>query len=322
LAAGEQTQQDGLAGVTATAVQAAGGVVWRPGRDGIEVCVVHRPRYDDWSLPKGKLEPGEHPLLAAVREVGEETGVQAVPQVRLPRVSYVMRDGVPKTVDYWSMRARGQGGFQPHTEVDEVRWLPVEAAAQRLTYSHDVRVVREFASLRPVSAVLAVVRHASAGKRGTWSGPDEARPLDQHGFAQARALAPLVALIQPVRLVAATARRCVQTLDPLAERLDLSIEADPALDEPAPGQDPDGNARAAAGRLTRLAAQGAAAVCSQGKVIPGALAHLAGGPANDFATPKGTGWLLAFADGQVVATDRLVPASAGGRELPALASER
>lgn len=304
-----------------TTVRAAGGVVWRPGRAGVEVCVVHRPRYDDWSLPKGKLEPGEHPLVAAVREVGEETDVRAIPQVRLPRVNYVMRDGIPKTVDYWSMRACGEGGFQPHTEVDEVRWLPVEAAAQQLTYSHDVRVVREFASLRPVTAVLALVRHASAGKRGTWAGPDDARPLDEHGLGQARALAPLMQLVQPGRLLAATVRRCVQTLDPLAERLDLPIEADPALDEPAPGQDPEGNAHAAAGRLARLAAEGAAAVCSQGKVIPGALARLSGGAANDFATPKGTGWLLAFTDGRVVAADRLVAADPDGPESPLPASD-
>lgn len=321
MAAGEQAQQDGLAGVTATAVRAAGGVVWRPGQDGVEVCVVHRPRYDDWSLPKGKLEPGEHPLVAAVREVSEETGVQAVPQVRLPRVSYAMRDGIPKTVDYWSMRACGHGGFQLHTEVDEVRWLPVEAAAQRLSYSHDVRVLREFAWLPPVTAVLAVIRHASAGKRGTWSGPDDARPLDEHGLRQARALAPLMALIRPARLVAATVRRCVQTLDPLAERLDLPIEADPALDEPAPGQDPDGNTLAAAGRLARLAAEGPAAVCSQGKVIPGALARLAGGVSSEFATPKGTGWLVAFTDGAAVAADRLVAAASGERAMPLLAPD-
>ncbi|HEX2772853.1 MAG TPA: bifunctional NUDIX hydrolase/histidine phosphatase family protein [Micromonosporaceae bacterium] len=293
-------------------VRAAGGVVWRPGRDDVEVCVVHRPRYDDWSLPKGKLEPGEHPLVAAVREVAEEANIRAVPQVRLSRAQYTMRDGVPKTVDYWSMRAVDEGGFEAHTEVDKMRWLPVDDAAQLVSYSHDVSVLRAFAALPPVSAVLALVRHASAGKRGTWSGPDAARPLDEEGWAQARGLVPLLELVRPRRLVAATVRRCRQTLDPLAERLDLPIEADSALDEPAPGEDPDGNALAASRRLRELAAAGVpAAVCSQGKVIPDALAHLTGAAADDYTTPKGTGWLLAFADDRLLSTDRLAAAESG-----------
>lgn len=301
-----------------TPIRAAGGVVWRPGRHGVEVCVVHRPRYDDWSLPKGKLEPGEHPLVAAVREVAEEADVQAVPQVRLSPVAYTMRDGSPKRVEYWSMRAVGGGGFQVHTEVDEVRWLPTDDAAQRVSYSHDISVLREFAALPAVTAVVALVRHASAGKRGTWSGPDSARPLDAQGIAQAQALAPLIEVIRPHRLVAATVRRCRQTLDPLADRLDLPIEADSALDEPDPGQDPDEKETVAAARLTRLAAAcSAAAVCSQGKVIPGALARLAGAPPGNFVTSKGTGWLLAFAEDRLVATDRLVPPDTGVRLLPA-----
>jgi 8-oxo-(d)GTP phosphatase len=306
-------------------VRAAGGVVWRPGRDDVEVCVVHRPRYDDWSLPKGKLEPGEHPLVAAVREVAEETNIRAVPQVRLSRVQYAMRDGVPKTVDYWSMRAVDEGGFEVHTEVDEMWWLPVDDAAQMVSYSHDVSVLRAFAALPPVSAVLALVRHASAGKRGTWSGPDEARPLDEEGWAQARALAPLLELLRPRRLVAATVRRCRQTLDPLAERLDLPIEADSALDEPAPGDDPDGNALAAARGLRELAAAGVpAVVCSQGKVIPDALARLAAASPDDFTTPKGTGWLLAFADDRLVAADPLAPAGSSRllRRVPATKAGR
>jgi 8-oxo-(d)GTP phosphatase len=288
--------------------------VWRPARHDIEVCVVHRPRYDDWSLPKGKLEPGEHPLVAAVREVAEETNVQAVPQVWLSQAQYTMRDGVPKTVDYWSMRAVDDGQFTAHAEVDQMRWLPVDGAAQRVSYSHDVSVLRRFAALPRVSGVMALVRHGSAGKRGAWSGPDEARPLDDEGWAQARALVPLLELIRPRRLVAATVRRCRQTLDPLAERVDLPIEADSALDEPGPGGDPDDNALAAVRRLCELAATGVpTAVCSQGKVIPDVLAHLSAAPAEDYTTPKGTGWLLAFAGERMVSADRLTAVERGAR---------
>ena len=88
---------------TAAAIRAAGAVLWRPAGRGTQVAVVHRPKYDDWGLPKGKLEPGEHPLLAAVREVSEETGLQVTLGQRLPPVRYLV-DGQPKVVDYWAAR--------------------------------------------------------------------------------------------------------------------------------------------------------------------------------------------------------------------------
>ncbi|RZU73905.1 8-oxo-dGTP diphosphatase [Micromonospora kangleipakensis] len=285
-------------------IRAAGGVAWRPGAAGVEVCLVHRPRYGDWSLPKGKLEPDEHPLRAAVREVAEETDVWAVPQVRLPTVRY-RSEGRPKRVDYWSMRAVAEGGFQPETEVDEVCWLPVDEAVRLVSYPHDAEVLAAFAALPPVTGTVLLVRHGHAGKRGTWSGPDTGRPLDATGWAQAQSLAELVALVRPARLLSASARRCVQTLDPAAALLDLPIEVVGDFDEPKPGQQPDECALAAAAQLAALAAAGErVAVCSQGKVLPGALERLAG-RVDDFTTPKGGGWLLAFTGDRLLAADRL-----------------
>ncbi|MGW5672231.1 NUDIX domain-containing protein [Micromonospora sp. NPDC003776] len=285
-------------------IRAAGGVAWRPGATGVEVCLVHRPRYGDWSLPKGKLDAGEHPLRAAVREIAEETDARAVPQVRLPTVHY-RSEGRPKAVDYWSMRAVAAGGFQPDTEVDEVRWLPVDAAVRLVSYPHDAEVLAAFAALPPVTGVVLLVRHAHAGKRGTWTGPDTGRPLDAQGWAQAQALAALVALIRPVRLLSASARRCVQTLDPAAALLDLPIEVVGDFDEPRPGQQPEECALAGAARLAELGAAGEpVAVCSQGKVIPGMLERLTG-RTDDFVTAKGGGWLLAFTGDRLLAADRL-----------------
>ncbi|WP_431728970.1 NUDIX hydrolase [Verrucosispora sp. TAA-831] len=286
-------------------IRAAGGVVWRPGpHDDVQVCLVHRPRYGDWTLPKGKLEPGEHPLEAAVREVAEEADVRAAPEVRLPSVRY-RSEGSLKEVDYWSMRAMGTGGFQPGTEVDAVRWLDVDDAVALASYPHDAEVLAAFAALPRVTATMVLVRHGHAGKRLTWSGPDTARPLDDRGWSQARAVAPLIALTWPSRLLSASPRRCVQTLDPAAETLDLPIEISGDLDEPLAGQQPDERVLAAAARMAALAASGArTAVCSQGKVIPGALERLAG-QNGDYATDKGTGWLLAFSGDRLVAADRL-----------------
>ena len=123
-------------------IEAAGGAVCRHRDDGsLEVLVVHRPRYDDWSLPKGKLDPGESAEDAARREVEEETGFRCELGTPLPSVRYVDHRGRPKRVQYWTMRPVG-GGFAPNAEVDDLRWLAVEDALARLSYAHD-RVVVE-----------------------------------------------------------------------------------------------------------------------------------------------------------------------------------
>jgi 8-oxo-dGTP pyrophosphatase MutT (NUDIX family) len=113
-------------------VRAAGGVVRRQG----EIAVVHRPRYDDWSLPKGKLDPGESLEDAALREVAEETGLRCRLGRHLGSTEYLDRKGRRKVVDYWEMEAEA-GSFTPNDEVDEIRWLSSEAAEELLTYSFD-----------------------------------------------------------------------------------------------------------------------------------------------------------------------------------------
>src|SRR5262249_28268967 len=151
---------------------------WRTSDGVTEIVLVHRPRYDDWTLPKGKLDRDEHPMATAVREVFEETAVRAVPQTRLPSIRYLTgQPGVEKLVDFWAMRATSSAARQPDHEVDEVRWVPVADAPALLSSSHDRGVVRAFAELPPVTAVIAFVRHARAGKREQWRGPDAERPL-------------------------------------------------------------------------------------------------------------------------------------------------
>lgn len=125
-------------------VRAAGGLLWRPGSDGeVEVALVHRPAYDDWSLPKGKVMAGEEDLAAALREVEEETGLRAEPGAELATSRYVDRRGRDKTVRYWAMRPVS-GRFRPNREVDELRWLPASEAIALLTYDHDRDLLRTF----------------------------------------------------------------------------------------------------------------------------------------------------------------------------------
>jgi 8-oxo-dGTP diphosphatase len=121
-------------------VKAAGGVVWRRGAGGVEVAVAHRPHREDWSLPKGKLDPGESWEEAAVREVEEEIGYRCKLGRELPHISYLDQKGRPKVVRYWLMEPVS-GEFTPNDEVDELRWLIPAAAAALLTYPHDRELV-------------------------------------------------------------------------------------------------------------------------------------------------------------------------------------
>ncbi|MFC9463609.1 NUDIX hydrolase [Streptomyces coelicoflavus] len=134
-----------------TTVRAAGCVLWRPAPPdappGLELCLVHRPKYDDWSHPKGKLDPGEDPLAGALREVAEETGYAAEPGVELPTVRYTV-DGRPKEVRYWAAAA-GTGVFVPSDEVDRILWLAPEAARARLTRPRDRALVDALLATRP-----------------------------------------------------------------------------------------------------------------------------------------------------------------------------
>lgn len=124
-------------------VEAAGGVVWRRRKGRVEVAVVHRPRYDDWTLPKGKLDPGESHEEAARREVLEETGLQVVLGDELASCSYTDNRGRPKRVRYWAMTVTG-GGFVPNDEVDQLVWLPLGEASRSLSYRRDREVLASF----------------------------------------------------------------------------------------------------------------------------------------------------------------------------------
>lgn len=131
-------------------VRAAGVVLWRAVRPGtVEIALVHRPRYDDWSLPKGKLKRGEDHASAARRETREETGFDCALGAPLPTTHYLLADGRPKEVRYWAARA-GEGSFTPNTEVDAMVWLPPSAAHHRLTHPRDRALIPALLRTLPV----------------------------------------------------------------------------------------------------------------------------------------------------------------------------
>jgi 8-oxo-dGTP diphosphatase len=196
---------------------------------------VHRPKYDDWTLPKGKLEPGEDHLEAAVREVWEETGLTGLLGPAVGTVKYVDPSGRDKTVHYWTMAATSDS-LAPTKEIDDARWAPLDEAEQLLSYERDrdvlSRALTELPGPQDRVEVL-LVRHAEAGDRKKWKGQDEARPLTAHGREQAQALSAAIAPRRPVVIVSSRAARCAQTFEPLGEACGLPVQQHEALFEGA-----------------------------------------------------------------------------------------
>ncbi len=212
-------------------VRAAGGIVLRGEEPDRSVALVHRPRYDDWSFPKGKLDADEDEATAALREVEEETGLRCRLGPSVGAVTYRDRLGRAKVVRYFRMDADG-GRFAPNHEVDELRWVPIEDAARLLSYAYDRSLLRQVLAGAPASA-LYVVRHAKAGIRAAWSGPDEERPLTRRGRKQARRLVERFQGLEIERILSSPFLRCVQTVEPLGEARGLAVEAIPELREGA-----------------------------------------------------------------------------------------
>ncbi|MEU6999639.1 NUDIX hydrolase [Nonomuraea sp. NPDC046570] len=273
--------------MTTEPLRAAGAVVWRGPEERPEVALVHRPRYDDWSFPKGKPHSGEHLIATAVREVAEETGLGVLLGRALPPVHYRKGDRV-KRVEYWVARALG-GEFAPSDEVDELEWLPPDEARRRLTYDWDAALLRSLASAPLTTQPLVLVRHGNAGSREAWTGADDLRPLDPEGVAQARTLAQVLPAYRPALLVSSPSKRCVQTLLPYSA--DITLE--PLLSE----HEHDPADTAALVRELTLPA----VVCSHGPVLPGLIADLSGASVH---LRKGTFAVLHRSGGRVVRVER------------------
>ena len=294
-------------------VYAAGAVLWRPARDSgksIEIAVIHRPRYDDWSLPKGKLDPGETAPVAAVREVLEETGHRSHLGRCLTTVTYPVDQRVKK-VHYWAARSLG-GNFHPGDEVDDLLWLPPSAAMKKLDYPPDRKVLRRFAKQPADTNTVLVVRHGTAGSKARFRGDDTKRPLDKKGRAQAEALVAQLLAFGATHVYAADRVRCHQTVEPLAAELDVAIHDEPHLSEEAYAK----NAKCGRQRVLQIAGRpGTPVICTQGKVIPDLIAWWCdrdGVRPDKSRNHKGSTWVLSMSGGKLIAADHIegaLPAS-------------
>jgi 8-oxo-dGTP pyrophosphatase MutT (NUDIX family)/phosphohistidine phosphatase SixA len=222
-------------------IKAAGAVLWRPAGGSeptsadVEIALIHRDRYDDWSFAKGKAEPGEHALATAVREVQEETGLRSVLGRRLPNTEYEVL-GRPKRVKYWAGRvaadsAAEDAAFVPNDEVDDLEWLPAAEARERLTSPLDVHVLDGFLAAPAETFPIVLQRHGKAEHRSSEYPDDLARPLAPAGRQQATALAEPLAAYGAEDLISSPAVRCVQTVRPYSESRAVELRTDAALTE-------------------------------------------------------------------------------------------
>jgi 8-oxo-dGTP diphosphatase len=276
-------------------VRAAGGVVVRGKGDDTEFLLAHRPRYDDWSLPKGKLDNGESFKAGALREIKEETGFDTAPLAMVGAIAYETPNGNGKVVRYWLLRA-GDGKFRANPEVDLIGWFPMKKAWKRLSYSRDREVLEWAAQLnaRPTAARVFLVRHSHAGRRREWAGDDLLRPLSKVGLKQTAALQDMLTRNPVTRVYSSPSARCTQTVEPIARALQLRVRSDDSLLE---GHTPEELA-------DFLASQTGESVvaCSHGDVVAAYLQLVKDEGAKidgPMRWAKGSVWVLELVNGRV-----------------------
>ena len=299
-------------------VTAAGVLCWRESSHGLEVLLVHRPAYDDWSFPKGKQHGGELLPQCALRELAEETGVEAVLGRPLPGTQYLLPTGQLKQVSYWAGRARrtARPTASPD-EIDQTRWAGLDQARELLTSALD-RVPLDALAGWAQDGVLEttpviVVRHSAARPRDAWPRPDAERPLVAAGRRQAVAVGVLLHCWRPEYLLSSPWRRCLETIAPYANELGLRVRTKGGLTESGYRRNPD-RARRHLEKLIQRARP--AVLCTHRPVLVGLLAAVAA--AQPDASANGSHAPRGLAPGEILVTH--VVHSPGGGSI--VATER
>lgn len=287
-------------------IRAAGALLWRENSDlALEVALIHRPQYDDWSLPKGKVEMGETALQCAYREVFEETGIRATFTRQLETIDYE-ESGEVKRVKYWAAHcALNNIEFAPNEEVDQMKWLSASQALEQATHDSDKSIIETFMSQEQHTDTLIILRHAKSLERGDWDEEDSLRTLDETGFDQAQLLIKHLAPFAIDELYTSDYTRCVQSVTPLAHARGLSITTVPSLNEESFELDPE-KAITFANALKQDEKN--ILICSHNPVIPSMLRGILSTKLKNKDLIKlepGDAWIVHRVRGEIVGLDYL-----------------
>ena len=285
-------------------IYAAGAVLWRFGaKKRIEIALIHRPRYGDWSLPKGKLDATETMIGCAYREVMEETGHSAIFGPEIGDATYVV-DGVTKLVKYWSAQAVGEPTGKPNpTEVDEILWLSPADARKKLTLDDDRSIVDFFLEFGTGTTALVLLRHAKAIKREDWDGDDGDRPLGNIGQIQAKCLLSKYLPYAIKEVHSSDAMRCIETIEPMTRALQMHPIFSSDLSEYRFAKDKEAALDYAQDLMIR---NQSAIICSHNPILPKVLKKLIGKKNFKELVQKlepAEAWVLHHRDGEIIAID-------------------
>jgi 8-oxo-dGTP diphosphatase len=287
-------------------VLAAGAVVWRFNEEGqVVVLLIHRPRYDDWSIPKGKLDEGEQIIACAYREVIEETHLKVKFGPFITEAEYYVADGL-KRVSYWAAHAYDHGDlFVPNAEADEARWLTIEDAIELATRESDKEVLSIFFKAPFDAQTLIMLRHGKALAREEWLGEDSDRPLAQLGSLQAKRMISIYQAINIEKIITSDAIRCYDTVEPLSRALDIKLEVQKDVSENTWKKDKEKAIEFAKEIIKR---EETTIVCSHNPVLPRMLEKITKKIDFDYPDNKlqpGEAWIIHHKKKDVLQIDRL-----------------
>ncbi len=285
-------------------IRAAGAVLWRRLSDELlQIALIHRPRYDDWSFPKGKAEEGESDINCAYREVLEETGYETLFGPELADIKYEV-DGVTKVVKYWSAQAIGNPShIMDSDEVDQLIWVTLEDAKNKLTLESDRKILENFSRFGADTYPLILLRHAKAIAREEWESDDGDRPLAHVGQMQAKRFLSKLFPFAIGEIYTSDAVRCYESIEPIARSLSLNPIFSPSLSEYAFNKDKKSWNQLIADILEN---DSSALVCSHNPVIPEIVKKLIGKKnfkELDHELLPGEAWVLHHKEGEVIAID-------------------
>jgi 8-oxo-dGTP diphosphatase len=295
-------------GENTSEIMAAGAVLYRVNQDEFEIALIHRPRYDDWSFPKGKIEFGESFLATARREVLEETGYAAKFGPLIAEIQY-LAEGVPKRVKYWAAHAISEPkSISDIEEVDLLEWHSLKSAKAKLTHEEDRKVLKLFKDMSPgidKNCTLILLRHAKALKRVEWIGDDGDRPLDNRGQIQSEKFRSIYEAYGIDEIFSSDAYRCLETVKPLGRDLGITVGIASDISEYQYSRDKEKPLKFAKKFLKASKdseTPKTVLLCSHNPVLPKILKELAGAMAVDEidrGLEPGDGWILFHRDGKV-----------------------